>query len=72
MCYDNWEVNTMEHEHTDPISQEEPLVEAPVQTQEEAPYRPRPKWQVWAARIALVVFILILIMYYANIFRGGR
>ena len=31
-------------------------------------YQPRPVWQVWAARIALVVFILGLIMYYCNIF----
>ena len=31
-------------------------------------YEPRPGWQVWGARIALVVFILGLIMYYCNIF----
>ena len=31
-------------------------------------YVPRPRWQVWGARIALVVFILGLIMYYCNIF----
>lgn len=31
-------------------------------------YQPRPRWQVWAARAALVVFILGLIMYYCNIF----
>ena len=31
-------------------------------------YTPRPKWQVWAARIALVIFILGLIMYYCNIY----
>jgi len=34
----------------------------------EEAYKPRPKWQVWAARVALVVFILGLIMYYCNIF----
>ena len=41
--------------------------------QQEAPdhYTPRPKWQVWAARIGLAVFIGFLIMYYFNIFRGG-
>ena len=32
---------------------------------------PRPAWQVWGARVALVVFILYLIMYYINIMRGG-
>ncbi len=34
-------------------------------------YTPRPAWQVWAARIGLVVFVLFLIMYYLLIFRGG-
>ena len=32
---------------------------------------PRPAWQVWGARIALVIFILYVIMYYINIMRGG-
>ncbi len=40
--------------------------------QEENVYQPRPAWQVWLARVALVVFIALIIMYYANIFRGGR
>lgn len=35
---------------------------------QEAPYIPRPWWQVWGARIALVVFIIGLILYYCNIF----
>ena len=39
---------------------------------QEEPYVPRPRWQVWAARIALVVFILGLIMYYCNIFGAVR
>ena len=39
---------------------------------EEQGYKPRPKWQVWAARVCLVLFILVLIAYYLNIFRGGR
>ena len=38
---------------------------------EEKGYVPRPAWQVWAARIGLVVFIGFLIMYYANIAGGG-
>ena len=42
----------------------------PVEPEEEG-YTPRPKWQVWAARIGLVVFILTLIAYYLNVFRGG-
>ena len=39
---------------------------------QEQPYVPRPWWQVWGARIALVVFILGLIMYYCNIFGAVR
>ena len=38
----------------------------------EEDYKPRPKWQVWAARVALVIFILGLIMYYCNIFGAVR
>ena len=34
-------------------------------------YTPRPAWQVWAARIGLAVFLIFLILYYLNIFRGG-
>ena len=41
------------------------------EVQEEA-YVPRPRWQVWAARIALVLFIIGLIMYYCNIFGAVR
>ena len=47
------------------VSQEEILQE------EKEVYVPRPAWQVWGARIALVVFILFLIMYYINILRGN-
>ena len=35
-------------------------------------YTPRPKWQVWGARAALVIFILGLIMYYCNIYGAFR
>ncbi len=34
-------------------------------------YQPRPAWQVWAARVGLAVFIVVLILYYLQIFRGG-
>lgn len=40
--------------------------------EEETGYQPRPVWQVWAARIALVVFLVLITMYYMNIFRGGH
>ena len=48
---------------------EEEIMEQEVQ---EEGYTPRPKWQVWGARIALVVFILGLMMYYCNIFGAVR
>ena len=35
-------------------------------------YSPRPKHQVWLARIGLVAFIIVLIVYYMVYFRGGR
>ena len=38
---------------------------------QEEHYVPRPAWQVWAARIGLVVFLIFLVLYYLNIF-GGR
>lgn len=41
------------------------------ETPEESGYTPRPMWQVWLARVALVLFILLILMYYINIMRGG-
>ena len=38
---------------------------------EETGYPPRPKWQVWLARVGLVIFIAGVILYYIHIFRGG-
>ena len=55
----------------DYIPQEDTLPEEENTMPEQAGYQPRPKWQVWAARIALVVFIIIVIMSYIRIARGG-
>ena len=33
-------------------------------------YKPRPKWQVWLARVGLVVFILTVVLFYIHLFRG--
>ena len=42
------------------------------QTQEEKKeYRPRPVWQVWAARVGLVIMIISVILYYIHIATGG-
>ncbi|MDD6201033.1 MAG: hypothetical protein PUB93_07180 [Firmicutes bacterium] len=32
----------------------------------------RPAWQVWAARVALVIVIIAVILYYYNIGWGSR
>ena len=38
---------------------------------EEKKYTPRPAWQVWAARIGLVVFVTFLVVFYIRA-AGGR
>ena len=35
------------------------------------PYVPRPAWQVWAARVGLVIMIISIILYYWHIASGG-
>ena len=35
------------------------------------PYQPRPRWQVWLARIGLILFLIFIALFYANVFRGG-
>ena len=44
--------------------------EKPDPTAEEE-YLPRPLWQVWGARIGLVLFILFVIYQIIGIARGG-
>ena len=41
------------------------------QQQEQEAYIPRPAWQVWAARVGLVLFILFVIYQFLAIARGG-
>ena len=33
-------------------------------------YVPRPTWQVWLARVCLILFVALIILYYINIMRG--
>ncbi len=61
MCYHKQEVISMDHEERDELQEQ----------QEQPRYVPRPRWQVWLARIGLVLFILVIIMYYINMMRGG-
>ena len=41
-----------------------------IPVQEEG-YVPRPKWQVWGARLGVVVIVVLVILYYITIARGG-
>ena len=34
-------------------------------------YRPRPAWQVWAARLGVVIVIVAFLLYCYHIARGG-
>ena len=38
---------------------------------EEEGYTPRPAWQVWAARVGLVLFIVFVVYQYLWVLRGG-
>lgn len=39
--------------------------------EEQTAYVSRPRWQVWLARVGLIVFVVFLILYYIIWFRGG-
>ena len=52
------EVNVMEERNENSIPEQEG-------------YTPRPQWQVWGARIGLVLFILFVIWQIINIALGG-
>ena len=57
MRYNNMENEELEKEH---------LTEEPKKG-----YVPRPAWQVWAARVGLVIMIISVILYYWHIASGG-
>lgn len=43
----------------------------PTASEQEAPaYTPRPRYQVWGARIGLVLFLVILVFFYLALFGG--
>ena len=52
------------------FEQEEMTEELP--TEETPVYEPRPTWQVWAARIGLVIVVIGVILYYWHIASGGK
>lgn len=51
------------------IPEKKPLEDAP--ERQEQGYIPRPAWQVWAARAAVVVFFILVILQIVSIARGG-
>lgn len=57
----------MEEERVD-LPEEIPAEEI---LQEAKTYNPRPGWQVWAARIGLVIVIVAIALYYFHIANGG-
>ncbi len=42
------------------------------ETPQEPGYTPRPAWQLWAARIGLVLFICLVILQVIQMYRGFR
>ena len=34
-------------------------------------YQPRPKWQVWLARLGLLAFLIFVALFYFGLFGGG-
>lgn len=52
----------------DEMKETDGKVEAP----EEPGYVPRPAWQVWGARVGVVLMILFVIYQILSIARGGR
>ena len=64
MCYDIrntlFEVTALDEQNTPSIP-----------SQEEKKYTPRPPWQVWAARLGLVVFAAFPVVFYIRV-AGGR
>ncbi len=55
----------MDEERMDPVENTEDQEPKEV-------YKPRPAWQVWLARIGLVIMILGVLLYYYQIATGGR
>ena len=61
----NCEVNFME-EKNEQIEMEQKEIQA-----EQEAYVPRPMWQVWGARIGLVLFLIFVAYQILTIARGG-
>jgi hypothetical protein len=60
----------MEEEMKQPMEEAGKEAQEVALTQTEG-YRPRPAYQVWAARFGLVIVIIAVILYYYHIAKGG-
>jgi len=58
----------MENEQLDPLEQQGSEQES---TQEKTGYVPRPLWQRIAAWVGLALFVLVIVLFYIHIMRGG-
>ena len=58
-------------EHEEQLQEELTTQQEEIPMEETPRYVPRPMWQVWAARVGLGLFIILLIIYYLTMFRGG-
>ncbi len=57
----------MENQNNDALEKEQPVLSEEAQ----GVYNPRPRWQVWAARLGLIFVIAAVLLYYLHIARGG-
>ena len=69
MCYNN---KNIFHGEVIVMDEQEKIEETTPAAEETPAYIPRPKWQVWMARICLVLFVALILMYYINMMRGGK
>ena len=61
----------MDEQRVDNFDEMPEEVQAEEILQEPKTYKPRPGWQVWAARLGLVIVIIAIALYYFHIARGG-
>ena len=47
------------------------MISGEVKFMEQEEKQPRPAWQVWAARVGLVLFIAFVVYQYLWVLRGG-
>ena len=51
--------------------QQEKIEETTPEVEDTPVYIPRPAWQIWHARLGLVLFVGLIILHYINMARGN-